>query len=151
MRIVIIIVSALALSITTLTIVIGSRSFDGTVVDKPYETGLAWDEVQQQKTKLGWAATVEGGSFKTGRNDLKIGFLDKDRKPLRNAVVNVTVSRPSTRKYDRIYQTVPLPDGHYRAMVDFPLKGNWDLMIDVNCGNESTRFKKSIFAEQVRK
>jgi nitrogen fixation protein FixH len=49
--VIMIIVSILALAATLGAIFVGIRTFDGLVVEKPYETGLAWDEIQRQKAK----------------------------------------------------------------------------------------------------
>jgi len=53
MRTAIILICILALAATLGTVVVGMRTFDGLVVDKPYETGLAWDEIQRQKAMPG--------------------------------------------------------------------------------------------------
>src|SRR5919108_6547317 len=47
--IILVIISILALSATIGALIVGMRSFEGLVVEKPYETGLAWDELQKQK------------------------------------------------------------------------------------------------------
>jgi hypothetical protein len=53
MRTAIILICILALAATLGAIVVGIRTVDGLVVEKPYETGLAWDEIQRQKAKPG--------------------------------------------------------------------------------------------------
>jgi len=58
---VLVIVSVLALAATISALVIGMKSFEGLVVEKPYETGLAWDEIQKQKAKLNNADTSAAG------------------------------------------------------------------------------------------
>src|SRR5512147_1628402 len=88
-------VCILALAATIGTIVVGTRSFEGIVVDKPYETGLAWDETERQKAKLGWKIALVGARFRTGENELIIDAFDKNGRPLTNAAVSATVSRPS--------------------------------------------------------
>jgi nitrogen fixation protein FixH len=147
MRTLIILVSILAIAATIGTVVVGRHSFEGIVVDKPYETGLAWDAIQQNRENLAWKAAVRQRTFKTGRNDLTITVLGKDGLPLANALVRVNISRPSTGAFDRTFQTVQQADGSYQAAIDLPLYGNWDLNIDVSRETDSTSFKKSIFAE----
>jgi nitrogen fixation protein FixH len=58
---VLVIVSVLALAATIGALVIGMKSFEGLVVEKPYETGLAWDEIQKQKAKLNSADAAAAG------------------------------------------------------------------------------------------
>src|SRR5512146_1356947 len=140
-------VCILALAATIGTITVGTRSFEGIVVDKPYETGLAWDEAERQKAKLGWKVDVEGTRFRTGENELIIDAVDRSGKPLADAVVTATVSRPSTRDLDKTYAAVRQKSGRYRALIVFPLYGAWDITIDVSRGNDRGVYRKTVYAE----
>jgi nitrogen fixation protein FixH len=151
MRIIITLIWILVLAATIGTIVVGSRSFEGIVEDNPYEAGLAWDEAREQKAKLGWTITLEETPFRTGGNTLLIDVFDKDRARLSDAVVRVSLARPSTKTYDKAYEAVRLADGRYHALVDMPLYGNWDVMIDVSRAKDRARFKKTVFAEKGQK
>jgi nitrogen fixation protein FixH len=144
----IIIISILTLAATIGTIVVGTSSFEGIVVEKPYETGLAWDETRRQKAELGWSVAALGAPFRKGRNELLIEAIDKTGVRLSEAVVRVTISRPATRKYDRTYQTVQETDGRYHADVELPLHGNWDVFVDVSRNNDRAVFSQTISAEQ---
>ncbi|MGE5808831.1 MAG: FixH family protein [Nitrospirota bacterium] len=140
-------VCILALAATIGTIIVGTRSFEGIVVDKPYETGLAWDETERQKAKLGWKVDVEGTRFRTGENELIIDAVDRRGKPLEDAVVTATVSRPSTRDLDKTYAAVRQKSGRYRALVVFPLYGAWDITIDVSRDNDRGVYRNTVYAE----
>lgn len=148
MRILIILISITAIAATIVTIIVGQHSFDGLVVEKPYETGLAWDEMHRKQTVLGWTASVHGAPFKTGKNELAVKIQDKNGSLITDAAVSITITRPSTRAYDRAYQTIRQPDGRYHTSVDLFLYGNWDVIIDAIRNNDCASFKKSIFAEQ---
>src|SRR5512147_282968 len=104
--IVIVIISILVLAATVGTIVVGSGSFEGIVTDKPYEAGLAWDEVRKNRERLGWTVSLRYARFAPGVNDLTVLAVDKSGGPLADAMVSVTVTRPSTRAYDRTYETI---------------------------------------------
>ncbi len=145
--VVIAVISVIALAATIGAIVIGSESFEGIVVDKPYEAGLAWDATHQNHANLGWTIAVAGAPFKIGKDDVIVTVLDKKHALIRDAVVAVTISRPSTRAYDRTFQTSPLSDGRYHATVALPLLGNWDLNIEVNDKSDRTSFHETIYAE----
>jgi nitrogen fixation protein FixH len=147
MRTLIIAVSIIAVGATIGTIVVGGRSFDGLVVEKPYETGLDWDKTQEQKARLGWTVSTNG-NFLAGGNELLISVADGNGVKLRDAVVTVKVTRPSTVHYDKTYQTALQPDGRYRATIDLPFYGNWDVIMNVKRGKERADFTKSIFAER---
>src|SRR5512143_2025915 len=141
-------VCILALAATIGTIIVGTRSFEGIVVDKPYETGLAWDEAERQRAKLGWKVAVEGTRFRTGENELTIDAADKNGQRLANAAVTVMVSRPSTRDFDKTYAAVRQQNGRYRASVAFPLYGAWDITIDVSRDGERGVYRNAVYAEQ---
>jgi nitrogen fixation protein FixH len=146
--VIIVLTCIFALAATIGAIVVGSRSFEGIVVDNPYETGLAWDSEHRNQENLGWSVVLQEAAYKTGKNDLIIMVLDKNGAPLSDAVVSVVVSRPSTRAFDSTYRTVVRPNGLYHAAIDLPLYGNWGVIIDVSRKNERTSFNKIISADQ---
>jgi nitrogen fixation protein FixH len=148
LTVLIVVVSVLALTATIATIVVGTRSFEGTVVDKPYEAGIAWDEVRKNRERLGWSVALQETTYKTGKNDLIVMLRDKNGSLLSDAVVAVALSRPSTRAFDKTYPANKLHDGRYVAAIDLPLYGNWDVTIDVSRKNERTSFDKIISAKQ---
>ncbi len=148
MRILIIVISITALAATLGAIVVGRQSFEGLVVEKPYETGLKWDESRQKQTNLGWTVSVEGAPFKTGKNELVVNIIDNSGSLITDAIITVTVSRPSTGAYDKTYRTVRQADGRYHAFIGLQLYGNWDVIIDVSRDNDRAIFKEAIFAER---
>jgi nitrogen fixation protein FixH len=119
------------------TIYVGSRSFDGIVDDRPYEAGLAWDETQKRQARLGWRITFEAAALKVGRNEVVLRLSDRNGHPLNGATVGITVSRPSTRDYDRTYVANPIGGGRYQASLAVPLIGWWDLRTVVTRGSDS--------------
>jgi nitrogen fixation protein FixH len=146
--VIIVLICILALAATIGAIVVGSRSFEGIVVDKPYETGLAWDDERRNHENLGWSVVLQKAIYKTGKNDLIIMVRDKNGALFSDAVVSVAVSRPSTRAFDRTYLTVVQPNGRYRTEIDLPFYGNWDLIVDVSRKKERTSFNKIISANR---
>ena len=147
MRTVIIIISFIAIAATTGTIIVGMNSFEGIVVENPYEAGLAWDEKHREKTDLGWIVTLRNSILKTGRNELSIEALDRNGRQLENAVVSVTTSRPSTRAHDKTYPTMRTPDGKFQTSIDLPLFGSWDIDIEVIRNKDHCSFNSRIYAE----
>jgi nitrogen fixation protein FixH len=148
MKTLIIIVSVIALSAVIGTIIIGERTFEGTVEEKPYDQGLLWDKIQDNKSALGWSAVINNRKIKTGDAEISISVFDKYGKPLSDASVSLAVSRPSTTAYDRNYETVRRSDNSYAAKVNFPLFGYWDLKIKVAKKGGSAIFEERIFAEE---
>ncbi len=83
MRTAIILICVLALAATLGAIVVGMQTFDGLVVEKPYETGLAWDEIQRQKSKPGRnECDLQRGPCVQETGDGMIVEFDIEPKPL---------------------------------------------------------------------
>lgn len=130
-------------------VIIGIKSFDGTVTAKPYEEGLAWDEARKDKAELGWSVKLNTGIFKMGENDFQFSLLDKQGAPLDlSSAVSLTLSRPSTDAYDRKVDVQKLGAGFYRASVNFPLYGQWDIKIYLIKNDKNIEFKERVFAEK---
>jgi nitrogen fixation protein FixH len=131
--------------VTAATIVVGSRSFDGLVVEKPYENGLDWDKAEQQKTRLGWQVSLDNASVRVGATDLKISIFDKPGTRLKNADVTVKLTRPETTAFDHGYKAVPQPDGSYRASVTVPVQGNWQAVVAVAQGKNRVVYTLPVY------
>ncbi len=144
----IILVCLIALAATIGTIVIGSRSFEGLVVDKPYETGLAWDAERKKCDRLGWKAAPSQSSFPVGRNVIDILVTTRDGALLSGATVTVLVTRPATRVYDRVSRAIRETSGQYRTSIELPVFGAWDLRTTVARDGDLCVFNQRIYAEK---
>ncbi len=137
---------ALALSATIAAIIYGTRSFEGLVVDKPYESGLAWDRDRRICDRLAWKMFLQPVEVHTGRNEVTIRFFDRFGVPLSNATVTVIVSRPSTRAYDRRCEVSRRTNSAFAAFLDLPLPGAWDVSVEAASGDGRCVFKNRISA-----
>jgi nitrogen fixation protein FixH len=104
--------------------------------------------IQRKKVSLGWSVDIKKRRFTTGNNDITISVMNKLKEPLKNTNISLMISRPSTTVYDSDVQAVKLKEGFYRANIDFPLFGYWDIAIEVRQERESLPFKKRIFVEK---
>ncbi|MHB8882554.1 MAG: FixH family protein [Thermodesulfovibrionales bacterium] len=145
MKITLMAVTALVLAAVAGTIIIGSRSFDGLVTEKPYEAGLAWDRTRQEKESSGWDIALADGRLRQGDNRLAVTVTDRSRQLLRDAAVGIKVSRPNTIKLDRTYTAGEEAPGLYSVPVTFPGHGLWDLKITVSKDQKSVSFDKRIY------
>jgi len=130
------------------SIIVGVKTFDGTVTANPYEKGLLWDDVQKRGNELGWSIDVRNDHFNLGKNDLTISVLDKAGRPLTGSAVSVMTGRAATSEYDRHVDAVPLNEGIFSAVVAFPLYGYWDITIDVSQNGDTLSFTKKVYVEQ---
>jgi len=150
MKLLLIIVSIIGLGAVIGAVVVGSRNFDGTVVDNPYESGLAYDAVHHEKEASGWYAEILNRILTTGRNDILISITDRNHRPVTDVEVSVMVSRPSSASYDRTYKAVMTDRGQFRLTADLPLYGYWDAKVQVTDRARSVSFEQTLFAEQKR-
>ena len=146
MRALIIVIGILALGVTAATVIVGSRSFDGLVVEKPYESGLDWDKAEQQKALLGWQVSLKSASLRVGADDLRINIFDKSGARLKDADVSVKLTRPETTAFDHGYKATPQWDGSYRVSVTFPVQGNWQAVVAVAQGKNRVVYTLPVYA-----
>ncbi len=148
MKTLIIVVTLIGLAAVISAIVVGTKSFEGIVVENPYETGLSWDAKEKEKAPLGWKIDLRTKRFKTGENGVVLQVSDREGSPLSHAEVSITVSRPSTNAYDKVYRAVSESDGMYETHVRLPLFGYWDMNIRVFNKGRNVIFHEKIFAEK---
>jgi len=127
-------------------VIVGTRVFDGTVVKEPYERGIAWDEERRRQAASGLQVRVVESSFITGENEIVLLVLDRNGNPFPEQELLVQVSRPASTTHDRAYRALRQDDGSFRASVDLPLRGRWDLVVVVEGGEGSLRFSGSVYA-----
>lgn len=150
MKLLLIIVSIIGFGAVVGAVVVGTRTFDGTVVDKPYERGLSYDAVHHEKEASGWSAEILNRELSIGMNDILLSVLDRNSKPLTDVEVSVLISRPSSRSYDRTYKAVATEKGQFRLSADLPLYGYWDAKVQVRDRSRSVTFERTLYAKQKR-
>lgn len=146
MKLLIIFVSILVFVSVIATIMVGVNSFEGVVVDKPYEHALHWDKDRNYRLNSEWSVEFINNNFRKGPNDIVFSLLDKAKKPLAGVSVSITISRPATNIYDKTYNAVAQKDGVYSVKADLPLYGHWDVRINVAENGRNIVFEKKIYA-----
>jgi len=144
----IVIVSIIGAAAVVGAIYVGTQSFDGIVVEHPYEHGLDWDRVRHLKAELGWSVEMKEMRWIEGQDRLAFRVIDKGGTPLRDVSVVLRVSRPATARYDIVYKDIPVQDGWFAADVNIALPGLWDLWFTVARGEKAVEIRKRIFAEE---
>ena len=128
-------------------IIVGVHSIEPTVVDDPYEAGIAWDTVQKAKASSGWSVRLETKSVRTGWWPLITTIAEREGKPLLGASVRVRLDRAHVTLQRNEYVMTQIPKGHYRTEVWISLAGRWDLTITVKKGSLQIPFNITIYAE----
>lgn len=150
MKLLLTIVSIIGLSAVIGAVVVGIRTFDGTVVDKPYERGLAYDAVHHAKEASGWNTEILSKDLTIGMNDILLSVIDRNGRPVTNVEVTVVISRPSSTSYDKTYTAAATERGLFRITADLPLYGYWDTKVQVTDRSRTVTFEKKLFAKQKR-
>jgi nitrogen fixation protein FixH len=105
------------------------KTSDGLVEDDYYSKGLNYQQNldnQVNQEKLGWQVNFSGR-----KNIYSLVLLDKSGKSIENASVSLRFFRPTQSGLD---QDLPLREvlpGNYQAKLKLPVKGVWDIFINI--------------------
>lgn len=148
MKTLVIVVTIIGLSAVIGSIIVGTLTFDGKVVESPYETGLRYDELEDIKAEL--SLEIVNKDLTIGENDVVFTLKDKYNRPITDPQTTLMISRPSTNKFDREYQISFVEPGRYRAKVFFPVYGYWDIKIGFIYNWKPIILEKRVYIEEPR-
>jgi nitrogen fixation protein FixH len=133
MKLVLAAVSALALGAVVATVAVGSGLFERTVVEHPYERGLAFDEERHARERLGWRAAFDRTDLHPGA-PLDFVLLDRSGAPVEGAAIRVALARPAGPGAPVVGEAQPLGGGRYRVPAGVPAPGAWDVRLEAARG-----------------
>ena len=148
MKLLLILISIVALGAVIGAVVIGVRTFDDTVVDKPYEHGLAYDTDHHEKISSGWNIAILNKDLFIGKNDVQFSVTDRDNIPVSDIEVSVLLSRPASGSYDMTYRATAAGKGQFGIIADLPLYGYWNAKIRVKDRDNTVTFDRTLFAKK---
>lgn len=124
----------------------------GLVVEDYYEQGKRMDVVlaeQKRMEKIGWQLKIEVPILSEGKSDLvKLKVLDKDNQPLDVETAILYFYRPSNKNLDgKIVMNKTDKKGEYEQQFSLPLKGKWDLIMEVTKGENRINMGRSIMVQ----
>jgi nitrogen fixation protein FixH len=129
MKALILIVCLLGLGAIVGAVVVGTRSFDGTVVEHPYEHGLAWDRDQGRRRDSGLEVRVLNTAFRTGSNLAAFTISGVGADGIGDRDVTVRVRRPASAEHERTTPARKQSDGSWAAEALLPVAGRWELAV----------------------
>lgn len=146
---VIVIVCMIGLSAVVGAIVIGQMSRDAVVVEKPYETGLKWDEMRHEREAIGWSLNMKDEALVAGNNTLVFTVLGANGEPLEPAPASVLVwaSRPAGSAADVSARVDGLGGPLMAASITLPEVGLWDINVNVSHDGRAMTLSKRVYAE----
>jgi nitrogen fixation protein FixH len=148
MRATLIFVTLIGLGAVVGAVVVGSLVFDGTVVEHPYERGIAWDDDRARHEASGITAVLVTASFRKGENDLVLRAWDRSGTPLEDERLSLRIGRISSGAHDRTYTATRRENGTYGASVELLLKGRWAVTVLVERGGNPLEFRHEITVEE---
>jgi nitrogen fixation protein FixH len=143
----IVLVVIIGLAAVAGSIVVGMRSFDGTVTDNPYEKGLLWDQTREQM-QHGLQVELNSRVFSTGDNDVVVKVHGTGGYLIDAGDMILLRSRPASAGFDQQFPARQEEKGIYRATLSFPLRGDWDLKISMLSSERELLVIKRIIAEK---
>jgi nitrogen fixation protein FixH len=106
-------------------------SYPGTVSDRAYEQGLAYNKSLQAtaaQQALGWQGKLDVRAAGAA-TQLRYVLRDADGQLLKDATIHCWLYRPSSNKLDEKMALAAQADGSYGAVVTLPAKGMWEVRL----------------------
>jgi nitrogen fixation protein FixH len=128
-------------------VVVGLRVFDGTVVDRPYERGLAWDEERERREAAELDVSIDGGFFRVGLNNVVVRVSRKG-EPVVDGSVGLRLNRPGTGEHEKRYRALRRDDGAYAFPAVFPLPGRWEAVVVVERDGLPLEYRHTVTVEE---
>lgn len=127
------------------------ESHPGTIVADAYETGERYGQTLENRQKLqqqGWKLDLSLPEVVThGIKQTYVAISTKQDKRLNKADATAYFYRPLEMKHDFSVPMVKVPDGTYQVDVILPLKGRWDLLVEVAKGSFLQQSSARMFAQ----
>jgi nitrogen fixation protein FixH len=123
-------------------------SWTGLDTARAYQQGLAYNgtlEAARQQAALGWQI---GFAFaQTGKREalLEVSLEDAHGDLLEQAEVRATIVRPTHAGYDFALRLPHHHAGRYRAALDLPLPGQWEVRIVAAEGGDTYHFTRRVY------
>jgi nitrogen fixation protein FixH len=136
---------AIVIAVNTVMICLAVGSFSGLYTSKPRERGLAYNEViaeQARRDALGWRLDT---AWRPESGRLEVVLLDAEGKPLAPSALKAELVRPAEKRPPLPVTLVPTDIGRFAADLVLPERGNWDLDIVVERGNDRFAVTRRMF------
>ena len=117
-------------------------TWTGLKTESAYQKGLAYNDrlaEARAQAALGWQVDVAFAERAPGRLEIAVDLADRYGNPLERALVDATLLRPTHEGHDRTAVLKRTLGGHYEALVELPLAGQWDVDLRVESAGEVWR------------
>lgn len=136
---------AIALGVDITTIVLGSVTDDGLVVEHYYKHGLNYDQERSaRENREGWQVAMEVPKTALHEAPVKVTLRDKENRPLSGATVTLKLFRPTKAGYDQLVTLSETGSGRFEAPVTVPLEGLWDATVQIQQGDARYEYRERL-------
>lgn len=119
-------------------------SDDGLAEKDYYEKGLTYNSTLLNEKELGWdiELSFDGTPGARPAHSVNVRIYDRAGAGLEGAAVKVTLRRPTSDRYDRVFDLAGSGAGpSYSGAIAIPLPGIWDLR--VTAGKDGHEMEKT--------
>jgi nitrogen fixation protein FixH len=136
---------AIVIAVNAVMIWFAVGSFSGLYTSKPRERGLAYNEViaeQARRDALGWRVDT---AWRPESGRLEVVLRDAEGQPLAPSRLTAELVRPVEKRAPLPVALQPTDIGRFAAEPVLPERGNWDLDIVVERGNDRFAVTRRVF------
>jgi nitrogen fixation protein FixH len=122
-------------------------SFSGLYSDHARERGLHYNRIvaeQKSRDALHWQVDAK---WRPDSGQLLLAVTGADGKPLAGARMSAELVRPVEKRPPVPVAFSDLGEGRFTSHVDLPARGNWDLDIIVDAGDQHFALTKRLFLQ----
>lgn len=120
------------LAVDATMIVVGFATWPGLDTTDAYQRGLAYDraiEAGEAQAALGWGVELDVVPRQGRRAMIELALRDRHGSMVQDALVHARLVRPTHEGHDLEVELPHGQAGRYRAEVELPLPGQWDLRL----------------------
>jgi nitrogen fixation protein FixH len=135
-------------SVNAVMVWIAITTWTGLETTGAYRLGIDYNrtlEAAKAQAALGWQVDLALARAAPGRALVELSLADREGEAIGAAAVTAAFVRPTHAGHDR---KVALPhggEGHYRAEVELPLPGQWDVRLEARNGTKVYRLHERFF------
>jgi nitrogen fixation protein FixH len=127
------------------------ESFSGLTAEDAYQRGITYNQTlaaKEAELALGWQASVTWQADRSGpgKGRLELRLLDRLGQPLQGAEVKARLRRPVGPETATHVALVASGPGVYGADLTLPLRGQWDVDLDMTTASGNDHMTNRIYA-----
>lgn len=140
---------AVVLAVNGVMIFFAFSTWTGLEAESAYRHGLEYNRALERaraQEALGWQVDL---AFEQGlpkdRGILTLNLEDANGNLIQNALVRARLARPTHEGHDFEVEVLHTWGGTYRREITFPLRGLWDIEVDVEAPSGTYRLEERVF------